>query len=454
MKIVITGALAIASHLAKFLSRSKEDVTLIDEDGERLAALGSNYDIMTLQASPCSLSALREAGVDKADLFVAVTSDENVNVQSCIMARHLGAKKVVAKVDNKEYIDEENTQFFKELGLTSIIYPEMLAARDIINGLEMSWVRQRWDVHDGALVMLGIKLRSTCTILDKPLREFCGPQENYTIVAVKRGDETIIPHGNDELHLYDIAYFVTTPEYIPYIRQVVGKEQYADVRNVLLMGGGKTAVRAMASLPDGMHAKVIEIDERRCEQLNTLIDNPHVLIINGDGRDMPLLQEEGIKTTQAFVALTGNTETNILACLSAKRMGVRKTIARVENLDYEDMAERLDIGTIINKKAIAASHIYQMMLDSNVRNMRFLNAIDADVAEFIAMDKSKVTKKPIRNLDLPRGLNIGGIVRDGKGILITGETQIMPGDSVLVFMYHVDIDKVERLFNNPTFFGF
>lgn len=454
MKIVITGALAIASHLAKFLSRSNEDVTLIDEDGERLAILGSNYDIMTLQASPCSLSALREAGVPKADLFVAVTSSENVNVQSCIMAKHLGAKKVVAKVDDKEYIDEENIEFFKELGLTSIIYPELLAARDIINGLEMSWVRQRWDVHDGALVMLGIKLRETCTILDKPLREFCGPQEHYIIVAVKRGDETIIPHGNDELHLYDIAYFVTTPEYIPYMREVVGKEQYTDVHNVMIMGGGKTAVRAVANLPEGMHAKIIEIDENRCEDLNALVGNHNVLVINGDGRDMPLLQDEGIKTSQAFVALTGNTETNILACLSAKRMGVRKTVARVENLDYEDMAERLDIGTIINKKAIAASHIYQMMLDSNVRNMRFLNAIDADVAEFIAMEKSKVTRKPVRLLDLPRGLNIGGIVRNGEGILITGETQIMPGDSVLVFMYHVDIDKVERLFNNSSLFGF
>lgn len=446
MKIVITGALAIASHLAKFLTRNYEDVTLIDEDGERLAVLGSNYDIMTLQASPCSLEALREAEVQKADLFVAVTHSENVNVQSCIMAKALGAKKVVAKVDNKEYIDADNIEFFRKLGLTSIIYPEMLAARDIINGLKMSWVRQRWDVHDGALVMLGIKLRSTCTILDRPLREFCGPEEHYTVVAIKRGDETIIPHGNDELHLYDIAFFVTTPEYIPYMRVVVGKETYADVKNVMIMGGGKTAVRAVASLPDYMNCKIIEIDENRCERLNDLIDNDNVMIINGDGRDLPLLHEEGIKNMQAFVAITENTEANILACLTAKRLGVRKTIARVENLDYETMAERLDIGTVINKKAIAASHIYQMMLDTNVRNMRFLNSVDADVAEFIAQENSRVTRCPIKQLSLPRGLNIGGIVRDGKGLLVTGDTLIQPGDSVLVFMYKVDIDKVERLF--------
>lgn len=446
MKIVITGALAIASHLAKFLTRNYEDVTLIDEDGERLATLGSNYDIMTLQASPCSLEALREAEVNKADLFVAVTHSENVNVQACIMAKALGAKKVVAKVDNKEYIDEDNIEFFKKLGLTSIIYPEMLAARDIINGLKMSWVRQKWDVHDGALVMLGIKLRATCTILDRPLREFCGPDEHYTVVAIKRGDETIIPHGNDELHLYDIAYFVTTPEYIPYIRVVVGKEKYADVKNVMIMGGGKTAVRAVASLPDYMSCKIIDSDEHRCERLNELIDNDKVMVINGDGRDLPLLHEEGIKNMQAFVAITGNTEANILACLTAKRLGVRKTIARVENLDYETMAERLDIGTVINKKAIAASHIYQMMLDTNVRNMRFLNSVDADVAEFIAQERSRATRCPIKELKLPRGLNIGGIVRDDKGLLVTGDTQIQPGDSVLVFMYKCDIDKVERLF--------
>ncbi len=445
MKVVITGAKAIGSYLAKLLSRGSEDVTLIDEDGEHLSQLATNYDILAIQSSPCSLRTMKDAGVDKADLFIAVTSNENQNVQACIMAKALGAKKTVAKVDTKEYIAEEFSDFYKRLGLSSIIYPELLAARDIVNGLKMSWVRQRWDVHDGALVMLGIKLRNECTILSRPLRNLCGPDDPYHVVAVKRHDETIIPAGSDELQPDDLAYFMTTRQYIPYIRKIVGKEYYADVKNVMIMGGGKTAVRTVKAMPDYMNVKIIEIDEHRCEELNELLDNK-CLVINGDGRDLSLLSEESIRSTQAFVALTGSAETNILACLAAKRMGVRKTVAAVENVDYVSMAESLDIGTIINKKMIAASYIYQMMLDADVMNVRFLMNANADVAEFIAKEDSKVTKKPVKDLGLPIGVTIGGLVRGNEGMLVSGNTRIEAGDSVMVFCHNVNMKKLEKYF--------
>jgi trk system potassium uptake protein len=445
MKVVITGAKAIGSHLAKLLSRGSEDVTLIDEDGEHLSQLAANYDILTVQSSPCSLRTMKDVGVDKADLFIAVTANENQNVQACIMAKALGAKKTVAKVDTKEYIEEEFSEFYERLGLSSIIYPELLAARDIVNGLKMSWVRQRWDVHDGALVMLGIKLRSECTILSRPLRDLCGPDDPYHVVAIKRHNETIIPVGSDELQSDDLAYFMTTRQYIPYIRKIVGKEHYADVKNVMIMGGGKTAVRTVKAMPDYMNVKIIESDERRCEELNELLGSK-CLVINGDGRDLSLLSEESITNTQAFVALTGNAESNILACLSAKRYGVRKTVAVVENLDYAAMAESLDIGTIINKKSIAASYIYQMMLDADVTNVRFLTNANADVAEFVAAEGSNVTKKPVKELDIPRGVTFGGLVRDGEGMLVSGNTQIKAGDIVVVFIHGTNIKKAERLF--------
>jgi len=353
----------------------------------------------------------------------------------------------VAKVDTYEYVLDDNPQLFKQLGISSIIYPEMLAAKDIINGLKMSWVRQRWDVHDGALVMLGIKLRHGCEILDKPLREISGPDDPFHIVAIKRGMETIIPGGNDELKLHDLAYFMTTKNYIPYIRKIVGKEKYVDVKNVMVMGGGTTAVRVVNTMPEYMNTKIIEKSEQRCEDLNDLFEKENALVINGDGRDMSLLIEEGIRNTQAFVALTDNTETNILACLSAKRMGVRKTVAMVENIDYVSMAESLDIGTIVNKKVIAASHIYQMMLDANVHNVKFLMTAKADIAEFVPVQGSKITQKPVKDLNIPRGMTIGGIVRNNEGFLVSGNTQIEAGDSVVVFCHNVDMKKVERLFN-------
>ena len=446
MKIIIAGAYAIGSHLAKLLSRNNQDIVLIDDDEQRLENISSDYDILTMHASPTSLAALKNAGAADANLYIAVTPDENLNMNSCVMAKAIGAKKTVAKVNNYEFVEPELAKFYEKLGIDSLIYPENLAAYDIVNGLKMSWVRQRWDVHGGALVMLGIKLRETCEILDRPLKELCKPDSPYYIVAIRRDGDTIIPGGNDVLKMYDLVYFMVTKQYIPYVRKIVGKEHYVDVKNVMIMGGGDTAVRALKNMPEYMNVKLMEHDVERCDYLNDQIDDQRVMVINGDGRDLQLLNEEGIHTTQAFVALTSNAETNILACLTAKRMGVRKTVAAVENLDYVNMAVSLDIGTIINKKAIAASHIYQMMLDAEVNNVRFLMTANADVAEFTAHPESKVTKKRVFELGLPNGATIGGLVRNGEGHLVSGGTQIEAGDIVVVFCYNVRMEKLEKFF--------
>ena len=446
MKIIIGGAGAVGTHLSKLLSKDHQDCVLIDESIDRLSGLESRYDLMTLHGSPTSIQTLKDAGVEHANLFVGVTPDESVNMNACMIAHALGAKKTVARIDNYEYLAPNLKAFFEQMGINSLIYPEVLAAHDITNGLKMSWVRQRWDVHGGALIMLGIKLRETCEILNQPLRTLCGPDDPYHIVAIKRGNETLIPSGNDELRVNDIAYFMTTREYIPYIRKISGKEHYADVKNVVIMGGSKTAVRVALTTPEYMNVKIIEIDEQRCERLNELLNDVNTMIIHGDGRDLGLLIEEGIQNMQAFVALTDNAETNILACLTAKRMGVRKTIAMVENLDYVEMAESLDIGTIINKKTLAAGHIYQMMLDADVTNVRSLMMVDSDVAEFVAAEGSKVTKKPVKDLGLPFGVTIGGLVRHDQGILVNGNTQIEAGDSVMVFCHEQNLKKVEKFF--------
>ena len=450
MKIIIGGAGATGTHLAKLLSRDHQECTLMDEDAHRLEGLETEYDIMTMVGSPTSIHDLKEAGVASADLFVGVTPDESRNMRACISAHAVGAKKTVARIDNYEYLLPQHEAFFKQLGIDSLIYPEVLAAQDISNGLKLSWVRQRWDVHGGALVMLGIKLRDNCEILNQPLKVLCGPDDPYHIVAIKRGGETIIPGGNDELHPLDLAYFMTTKEYIPYIRKITGKEHYADVKNVIIMGGGKTAVRAALIKPDYMSMKIIEKDEKRCDRLNQLLNESNTMIIHGDGRDLDLLTEEGIRNTQAFVALTDNAETNILACLTAKRLGVRKTIAMVENLDYASMAEGLDIGTIINKKTIAASHIYQMMIDAEVSNMRSLMLADSDVAEFSAAPGSMVTKKKVKDLGLPFGVAIGGLVRGNHGMLVNGNSQIEAGDIVMIFCHEHNLRKVEKYFKTRS----
>ena len=432
--------------MAKLLSREKQNITLMDDSEERLSALSSNFDLMTIVASPTSIKGLEEVGTKDADLFIAVTPDESRNMTACMLASNLGAKKTVARIDNYEYLLPRNKEFFHKLGVDSLIYPEMLAAKEIVSSIRMSWVRQWWEFYGGALILIGTKMREKAEILDVPLYKLGGPTLPYHVVAIKRGNETLIPRGDDAIRLNDIVYFTTTRKYLPYVRKITGKEDYVDVRNVMIMGGSRIAVRTAQYVPDYMQVKIVDNDLNRCNRLTELLDDK-TMIINGDGRDMDLLVEEGLKNTEAFVALTGNSETNILACLAAKRMGVSKTVAEVENIDYIGMAESLDIGSVINKKMITASHIYQMMLDADVSNVKCLTFANADVAEFTVKEGSLITKHPVKDLGFPKGVTIGGLIRNGEGVVVMGNTQIQPGDHVVVFCLSMMIKKIEKFFN-------
>ncbi len=446
MRIVIAGAGEVGTHLAKLLSKERMDIVLLDEEEENLSPLDNNFDLMTVNASPTSIRGLKDASVNGADLFIAVTPYESQNINASLLAARLGAKKTVARIDNFEYLLPKNQEIFQNLGIDSLIYPEMLAAREIVASMKMSWIRQWWEFYGGELVLIGVKMRANAEILNVPLYELGLQNLPYHVVAIKRENETIIPRGNDAVRNNDIVYFTTKKKYIPHIRMISGKEHYPDVRSVMIMGGSRIASRTTEYVPDYMQVKIIEKDLERCNRLTEIVDD-RVMIINGDGRDMDLLLKEGLRSTDAFVALTGNSETNILACLAAKRMGVKKTVAEVENIDYIGMAESLDIGTVINKKFIAASHIYQMLLDADVSNVKSLTFANAEVAEFIVKERSKITKNPVKDLGLPVGTTIGGLIRNGEGMLVTGNTQIEAGDHVVVFCLNMMIKKIEKFFN-------
>lgn len=445
MKIIIAGAGAVGTHLAKMLSDERHDIVLIDEGEERLSNLESNFDLMTLVARPTSIGSLKDAGAADADLFIAVTPEESTNITSCILAHSLGAKKTVARIDNYEYLQPKNKEFFKNLGVDSLIYPEMLAAKEIADGLHLSWIRQWWEFSGGALVMLGVKLRDNALILNTPIYQL-KKEQPYHIVTIKRQGETIIPGGADVLLAGDIVYFMTSKRSLPYIRKITGKEDHSTIRNIMIMGGSRIAMRATQLVSDAMSVKVIESDYNRCHWFTDMVDDS-VMVINGDGRDYELLSEENISEVDAFVALTDNSETNILACLSAKRMGVFKTIAEVENIDYISMAESLDIGAVINKKKIAASYIYQLLLDADVENVKCLTFANADVAEFVVKENARVTRTQVKDINLPKGATIGGLVRGDEGILVTGDTQIQAGDHVVVFCLASMIKRLEKYFN-------
>ena len=322
----------------------------------------------------------------------------------------------------------------------------MLAAEEINISLKHSWVRQWWEFCGGALILIGAKIRENAEILDIPLYQLGGPDMHYHIVAIQRNNETLIPGGQDVVKLNDIVYFTTTRKHVSLIRKLAGKDSFPDVKNIMIMGASDITARTINSLPSHMKVKVFEKDINLGMRLSSEIDEG-TMIINGDARDLDLLVSEGLDKSQTFLALTGNTETNILACLAARRLGVKKVIAEVENIDYIGMAESLDIGTVINKKLIAASHIYQMLLNADVSNVKCLTFANADVAEFTVKEGSRITKSPVRHLGLPRGTTIGGLVRNGVGVVVTGDTQVQSGDHVVVFCLSTMIKNIEKFFN-------
>ncbi len=444
MRIIIAGAGEVGTHLAKLLVHENVETTLMDENSERLENMSANYDLLIHEGSPTSIKDLKEVQVNEADLFIAVTPYENENMTACMLANNLGAKTTLARIDNYEYLQPKNKLFFEQLGVNHLIYPEMLAGREIAESLKTSWLRQYLSFCDGALALVACKVRSNAVILDKKFNTGYFDHEKYRVVAIKRKSETIIPSGQDEIKADDLVYFMTMPQNLDFVREQAGKEDYA-IKNVMFMGGGKIVREAIYQIPAHVNKKILERDKEKSYYLADKFND--ALVINADARNVDILKEEGIQDTDAFVAATSNTEANILACLAAKRFGVRKTIAEVENIDYIMLAESLDIGTVINKKIIAASYIYQITLDADVLDVRNLISIDAEVIEFKAKEKSKITKSKIKDLRLPDNVNIGGIVRENVGFVVNGNTQILPGDHVIVFCPASKIRKIETFFH-------
>ena len=444
MKIIIAGAGEVGRHLAKMLSSENQDIVLMDNDENRIKDLDGNYDLLTKVGSPTSIKDLEEAGVAEADLFIAVTPEESINMTACMLANNLGAHKTLARIDNSEYSQPKNKDFFEKLGVAHLIYPEMLAAHEIAASLKTSWLRQRTSFCDEALTLLVIKVRENSVIINRTFSTGYFNHKQYRIVAIKRNNHTIIPAGSDMVLAGDIVYFITTNEHLEFVREQAGKIDFP-IRNVMIMGGSRIAQKTIQILPPQVNVKILERDREKSFSLAEKLNN--TLIINCDGRNIELLKEEGIQDMDAFVAVTANSEANILACLAAKRLGVKKTVAEVENIDYIMLAESMDIGTVINKKMIAASYIYQLTLDADVLNVRNLTATDAEVVEFIAKPGAKITKSKIKDLRLPEQVNIGGYVRDGVGYIVDGNTVIIPNDHVIVFCVSSAIRKMERFFN-------
>jgi trk system potassium uptake protein len=446
MNIIIAGDGEVGLHLAESLVNSNHNITIIDPNEELLKMVESHSDLMTINGDSTSIKVLQRANVRKSDLLISVVHEEHINLMTCILAKKLGAKKVIARVNTMENLSVENRKIYQELGIDALISPEDIAAQEIISLLKQTAATEVFDFSDGRLQLFMIKLESSAPVINKSLNEIASQNKNleFRAVAVHRNRKTFIPRGEDTFLSGDLAYVITKPAAIEHLLKLGGKVQH-DIHNVMIIGGGRVGRITAKKLEKEMNIKLIESDKERCMVLTDYLEE--TLIVNGDARHIQLLEDEDIRSMDAFIAVTNNTETNILTCLHARTNGVKKTIALVENIDYIDISQNIGIDTIINKKLIAASYMVRYTMGAEVTSLKCLSGIDADAMELIARPGSAVTKKPIHKLSIPEGAIIGGLVRGEKSIIATGDVQIQENDKVVVFALPEALHKVEKLFH-------
>ena len=449
MKIVIAGAGEVGFHLAKLLSFESQDITLIDTDKDSISYADTHLDIRTIRADATSLAALKDAHIHNTDLVIAVTASETTNITICVLTKQMGAKRTIARISNTEFIENQEEAGFKKIGIDELISPESLAASEIELLLNQSAFTDSYEFEDGALTMLGTSLSGTAPFVGKSVKEVARvfPELRFMPIALQRAGTqyTLIPRGDTIFKKGDRIYFMTVKDSVEQMYKLTGKVKQS-IKNVMILGGSKIGYKTARDLCS--HSFRVKLVEKNKDKAIDLADKlPRALIINGDGRNVELLEEENIYDMDAFISVTGNSETNIMTCLMAKSKSVKKTIALVENMDYFQLSHNIGIDTLINKKLLAANNIFRHIRKGEVVAMTKLNNMNAELLEFIVNSKSEVVGKRIKDIDFPRSSTIGGVVRNGKGIIALGDHVISDGDRIVVCCLLRSINKLERMFN-------
>ncbi|ALM20681.1 Trk system potassium uptake protein TrkA [Nonlabens tegetincola] len=448
MKIIIAGAGEVGFHLAKLLSFESQDITLIDPVKENLYHADSHLDIRTLRGDATSIKILQDAKIDAADLVIAVTASETTNITISVLAKQLGAKRTIARISNTEFLEHQDNLGFKNFGIDELISPESLASKEIELLLNQSAFNDSYEFENGALTMVGVNLPRNAQMVGKTVQQAgeIFPEVHFMPIAIQRfGTQyTLIPRGDTKFKEGDQVYFITTPDGVEELYKLSGKTKHT-VKNLMILGGSKIGIQSAEKLSKaGINVKLIEINPAKAFDLADQL--PDVLVLNGDGRNVELLQEESIHEMDAFISVTGNSETNIISSLMAKSKSVNKTIALVENMDYFQLSHSIGIDTLINKKLLAANNIFRYVRKGEVVAMTKLNNMNAELLEFIVKPDSDICNKNLVEAGLPRSAIVGGVIRNGIGNIALGNFKIEAGDRVVVCCLPRSISKVEKLF--------
>ena len=448
MKIIIAGAGEVGFHLAKLLSYESQDITLIDTNKESLSYAEGHLDIRVLRGDATSISVLTEAKVSSSDLVIGVTSSETTNITLCMLAKQLGSKRTIARISNTEFIDHKETIEFSELGIDELISPEELAAVEIKLLLNQSAFNDTYEFEQGLLIMVGVSLPKGAPFIGKTVQQAAQifPEFHFMPIAMQRkGTQfTLIPRGDTEFMEADQVYFITDKKGVEELYKLTGKKR-EEIKNVMILGGSKVGTKAARDLCESrFNVKIIEKDKNKAFEIADQL--PNALVINGDCRNVELLEEESLESMDAFIAVTGNSETNIMSCLVAKSKHIKKTIALVENMDYFQLSQSIGIDTLINKKLLAANNIFRHIRKGEVVALTRLNNLNAEILEFVVKASSEVNGELIKELDFPRSAIIGGVIREEEGIIALGNFKIREGDRVVVCCLPSAIPKIEKLF--------
>ncbi|AGY53142.1 Trk system potassium uptake protein trkA-like protein [Bacteroidales bacterium CF] len=448
MKIIIAGAGDVGSHLAKMLSNEYHDLTIIDNDEGRLNRVSESADVITIFGSPTSITTLSQAGAAYADLFIAVSpaQEQDVNIISSLLAKKMGSTRVTARINNDEYLQNDNKILFTEMGIDLLFYPEKIASHEITDLLKQTGTSEFMDFSAGKLQLIVFRLDDGAPLIDKVLGDLTLSSEEplYRAVAIARDGQTLIPRRNTRFKEHDLVFVISKRAGVQEVMSYSGKDNI-NVRKLMIVGGGRIGEMVAKKLENTVdYIKLIELKKERCEVLNERLSK--TLVINGDARNTDLLIEEDVNGFDAFVAVTSSSETNILSCVMAKKMGVAKTIAEVENIDYIKLAESMGVDAVINKKLITASRIFRFTLSNKVQSIKCLNGSDAEVLEFIVNPNSLITRDKIRNLGFPKDAIIGGIIRGNHSYIALGDTEIKAYDRVVVFALPSALKKVNKFF--------
>jgi trk system potassium uptake protein TrkA len=445
MRIIIAGAGDVGFHLAKLLSYESHEIVVIDLDDEKLKHLSSSLDVATIKGSSTNYATLEEADVNKADLFISVTSFEDTNITSAIFAKHLGAKRTVARVKNDSHLQERERKHLKDLGVDELISTIILASREIGRLLNSAGLTDVFHFEEGKLTLLGMVVDDKSELAGKSLKQTAhlNPDNAFITVAILRNGETIIPHGDTTFEVDDHAYFIATPKGLNQVLALSGQEP-CKIKNVMILGGSEIGYNTALKLSKDYNVKLIEQNKERSFELADSL--PGVLVVHGDGRDKELLESEGLSKMDAFIAVTGNSETNIISSLLAKQLGVERTVSLVENVDYVHLSQNIGIDTMINRKLIAANFIFRYVREGHVLHVASIHGVDAEVLEFVVSEKSKITSKYLKHQKFPKDALIGGVTRKGKSLIPNGDFRIRANDRVVVLCAKDMIHKVEKFF--------